>query len=187
MSHREFLSKSLLILLSMTFALNISYAQSLEQLVQDNPRQALSRVNKELANSPNDEKSLFLQARAYEKLGESKRAQELYERFIERFPERPEAYLNLANLYAKKGDTKTARKLLEQGLSSKQEYAQLFQSLKRLNSHLAQTAYQRALSKDTKPAIPNLATTSSLALSEIRIQEVEVIKEVPVEVIKEVW
>ena len=183
MSHRKFLSKSLLVLLSMMMAFNLSYAQSIEQLVQENPRQALSQIDKELTNNPNDEKALFLQALAYEKLGQSERAQAHYERFIKRFPERPEAYLNLANLHAKKGDTSTARKLLEQGLLSKQAYAKLYRSLKKLNSHLAQTAYQRALSKDKKVAIPELASSSSLALPAIRTREVEVIKEI--EVIKE--
>ena len=169
MDHRKFLSKSLLGFLSMMMAFNISYAQSLEQLVQENPRQALSRIDIELAKNQGDEKALFLQALAYEKLGESERAQAHYERFIKRFPERPGAYLNLASLHAKKGDTNTARKLLEQGISSKQEYAKLYQSLKKLNSHLAQTAYQRALSKDKKVVVPELSSTSSLTLSLIHI------------------
>ena len=112
MDHKNFLSQSVFILLLMVLATNMSFAQTLEQLVQENPRQALTQINKTLSNKPNDANALFLRARAYEQLGQDERAQAYYERFVQRYPEHPEAYLNLANLYAKKGDTQSARKVL---------------------------------------------------------------------------
>lgn len=177
------------IILTFFFAVIFSgqmFAQSLEERVKKNPRQALSDIKSLLADNPDNESTLFLQAKAYENLGEQDTAIRLYQVFISRYPESPEAYLNLANIYAKKGNTNKARQLLEQGLLSKSEYAKLYQSLKKLNSHLAQSAYQRALSKDKKLSVPALATASTLSLPEIRIREVEVIKEIPVEVVKRV-
>ena len=170
----------------LVFIAGQSIAAPLEDLVEKNPRKALLQIKEALGRNANDENALFLQARAHENLGQTEVAKRQYELFLERFPARPEAYLNLANIHSSKGDFKRARQLLEQGLLSKSEYAQLYQSLKKLNGHLAVAAYQRALSKDNAPASPALATASRLTPKEVQIREVEVIKEVPVEIIKEV-
>ena len=176
---------SLLILL--TFMLVCSAgAQSLEELVEKNPKKALSQIKRSLKDNNNPEKLLFLQARANEILGHSDDAIMQYESFILSYPDRPEAYINLANVYSQRGDLDKARELLEQGISTSSEHAKAYENLKKLNSYQAQLAYQRALSEEIVESPLSLSSIETLAISNEKIVEVEVIKEVPVEVIKEI-
>ena len=183
MGKKVYIFKTFITLCLISLLSTPSFAASLKEQVEKQPRQALPQIEKILAKDVSNEEALFFRAKAYENLGQLDAAKRFYEQFIERYPKRPEVYLNLANIYAKKGNTTKARELLEQGLLSRPEYAKIYQSLKKLNSHLAQSAYQRALSNDKKVAVPALASVSSLVERDVRIREVEVIKEVPIDVI----
>ena len=163
-------------------------ADNLEKLVTENPSNALQELNKKLETNPEDREMLFFKARAHENLDDTDSASQIYRALIKRYPDQPEPYLNLAKIYADNGSFKAAREVLEQGFNSNKVYSEMYQSVKKLNSHLASQAYLRALNKDVPNESPDLLVAKNLAFPEMIIKEVEVIKEVkvPVEVIKEV-
>ena len=86
----------------LAFLVGQATAAGLGDVVEKNPRQALVQIKSSLEKDANDQNALFLRAKAYENLGRIEVAKRQYESFIERFPTRPEAYLNLANIYSKK-------------------------------------------------------------------------------------
>ena len=167
-------------------------AQEMSQLVDTKPSVALSKVNKVLEQNPNDEESLFFRARALKNLGKVDEAKEIYQLLIERRPENPEPYVNLAAIYSSEGDTQKAQSTLIAGLTAHDGYGKLYAGLKEINGQLAAQAYLKALNKEVKHKSINLELAKSMVISKQVIKEVpvevikEVIKEVPVEVIKEV-
>ncbi|MFT7531183.1 MAG: hypothetical protein ACI9FD_002194 [Gammaproteobacteria bacterium] len=64
---------------------------------------------------------------------------------IDHFPQRPEAYNNLARLLARDGHLDQAVELLEQGLSTHKIYREIANNLTKIYSALATRAYQKAL------------------------------------------
>ena len=170
--------------------LSAAYAQPLEQLVDSKPSLAMQQLRQQLAVNPDDATALFLQARALENLGRKQQAIVQYQQLIERQPQSPEPYVNLAALYAADGKVELARQTLSDGAQAHPGFAKLFANLRHINGTLAARAYQQALNKETKPAAIKLSRTAQLSVPEreVVVKEVvrEVVKEVPVEVVREV-
>lgn len=181
------------VLLTVLLVSNV-YAESLEQLVDSRPSVALKLLRQQLETDPTDVKALFLQARVMENLGRKDQATSLYLQLIEREPQSPEPYVNLAALYASDGQIDKAKDTLNDGAQAHPGFASLFANLRQINGALAARAYKQALNKDVSKPSVSLSKVAQLSLPqrEVVVKEVpvevvkEVVKEVPVEVVKEV-
>lgn len=151
-------------------------AQPLSELVDVKPSIALSKINNILEQNPNDEEGLFFRARTLNNLGKTDQAKEIYEVLIQRQPQSPEPYLNLAAIYSEKGDIKQAQKTLIQGINAHDGYSKLYKGLKSINGQLAAQAYSQALNKQVKEQKIDLEVAKDINIPKLILhanQEVE--------------
>lgn len=112
---------------------------------------------------------LFLEARAYEAVGDISSAMSIYESLINLAPDFPGSYNNLALLYAAQGNLKHAETLILRGLATHAIYQTLYTNLNKLYVARAAAFYGRALgfeqngSSKSNSALP-LALTDSKEL-----------------------
>ena len=137
-------------------------AVQVEQLLEQNPRQALNQLNTLLSNDANDHSALFFKAVALENLGEVDQAITAYRDLIARKPDSPEPYVNLARLYTKQGKLSQAKQTLIDSFEQHEVFATAFQGLQQINAHLAAKAYQQALNKQTQLESPEIRRFTAL-------------------------
>jgi len=89
-----------------------------------------------------DRGSLFFQT------GDLTSAEQLYTDLIERFPNKPHGYNNLAALYAYQGKLEQARTLLDQAIATHPGYAVVYKNLSKIYAELARDSYGKALEID---------------------------------------
>ena len=107
---------------------------------------------------PCDPELLFLEARAYEDVGDTNNAMSIYESLINLAPDFPGSYNNLALLYAAQGNLKHAEALIFQGLATDTIYQTLYTNLNKLYVARAATFYGRALGfEQNESSEPNVA------------------------------
>ena len=94
---------------------------------------------------PCDPELLFLEARAYEAVGDTTNAISIYESLIDLAPRFPGSYNNLALIYAAKGNLKSAENIILQGLATNPIYQTLYTNLSKLYVARAAAFYGKAL------------------------------------------
>lgn len=124
----------------------VQEAQTL--MSQGNYKEALDRLDKYLAGSPQDAEARFSRGLVLVKLNRSDDAIKVFADLTRDYPQLPEPYNNLAVLYAQKGDYEKARDALEAALATHPAYATAHENLGDIYSALAGAAYNRALQLD---------------------------------------
>ena len=114
----------------------------------------------------------FANARHLWQNGKLKQAAALYESLIERFPDLPDPYNNLAVIYAAQGDYKKAQEILEQGLNTHPGYAAIYENLTAIYVEMARDSYGKALQFDDK----SHRQLKLRALAELSVKPMQVAK-----------
>lgn len=144
----------------------ITQASELQQLVQQNPQEAIKQLNSLITKDANNQNAYFLKAVALENAGQTNNAITAYQEVIKRFPENPEPYVNLARLYIAQGNLTQAKTILANSFDQNEAYAAAYQGLQQINAHLAAKVYQQALNKQTSIDQPVIKRFTALALPE---------------------
>ncbi|UUM20966.1 tetratricopeptide repeat protein [Mycoavidus sp. SF9855] len=105
----------------------------------------LHTLEQRIKNHPNDVQARFKHATMLTQLGRDREAVSAFQDLIQRYPELPEPYNNLAYLHSKHGAYEAARVALETAVSASPDYALTQQNLGALYLQLAAQAYQQAL------------------------------------------
>lgn len=105
---------------------------------------ALQRLDARIAAQPNDVQASFKRATVLARMGRDQQAIAALRQIIERHPELPEPYNNLAALYARAGRLDDARSTLEDALRAHPGFTLAYRNLGDVYLRLAQAAYQRA-------------------------------------------
>jgi tetratricopeptide (TPR) repeat protein len=124
----------------------VQEAQTL--MSQGSYKEALERLDRYLASSPQDAEARFTRGLALVKLNRADEAIKVFADLTRDYPQLPEPYNNLAVLYAQKGDYEKARDALEAALATHPAYATAHENLGDIYSALAGAAYNRALQLD---------------------------------------
>ena len=111
-------------------------------------RQALTQLESDRARLAADPEARLLRGVLLAKLGRTSEARDLYQRLILEYPDRPEAYNNLAVMHAAVGDYDTAIEILKRGLGTHPSYRTAYENLTRVYGKLAGEAYSQALGDD---------------------------------------
>jgi len=98
------------------------------------------------------------QVRKLESAGNEAVAIKRYEALIERYPQQPELYNNIAVLIAKQGKLEAAREYLEQAMHLDQVYATVYENLSAVYVEMARDSYARALQVGVAPQQVSLKT-----------------------------
>ncbi len=122
---------------------------------------AFQRVDRALANQPDNAGLRFLRGVMLSESGRTPEAIEAFERLTRDFPELPEPYNNLAVLQAARGQLDRARELLETALRNDPAYRAALENLGDVFVRLAQRAYEQASA--IAPADPALQRKLRLA------------------------
>ncbi len=123
------------------------YAQNTPPVTPD-PTQKPDSV--EDMGSPRNVQALFLRATRLAQEGRDEEALQAFQNLIERYPELPESYNNLAALYAKKGQYAQARATLETAINANPNYPLAYQNLGTVYIQLAIEAYKQAATRDKR-------------------------------------
>jgi len=125
---------------------------------------ALKRIDRFLAASPQDAEGRFSRALILVKMNKSADAIKAFTDLTRDYPQLPEPYNNLAVLYAQAGDYDKARDALEAALNTNPAYATAHENLGDIYAALAGAAYNRALALDSTNAMTRykLALLSNL-------------------------
>lgn len=116
----------------------------------------------------------FANARHLWQNGKLKEAAALYESLIERFPDLPDPYNNLAVIYAAQGDYKKAQQILEKGLNTHPGYAAIYENLTAIYVEMARDSYGKALQFDDKSHRQlKLRALAELSIKPVQIAKVE--------------
>jgi tetratricopeptide (TPR) repeat protein len=115
------------------------------QVVTSTESDELERLDHNIALQPDRVDLRFDRARVLESLDRTEEAMLEYRWLLDHYPERPEAYNNMARLLAHTGETQQAIALLEQGLATHPVYQLMFNNMRKLFDSMAQQAYQAAL------------------------------------------
>lgn len=113
--------------------------------------EALAMVDSVLTAAPDDVGALFTRGVILAEAGHREDAEDVFRRLIERHPELPEAYNNLAVLQAAAGDFDGAVSTLKEALATNASYQTAYNNLTRIFAQLASEAYSRALEVDSPP------------------------------------
>ncbi len=108
-------------------------------------KQALAVIDEALKQNPLSVQLRFQRCVAYEMMGDLPRARELYEDFIDRYPEIPEPYNNLARIYASQGDLDRAQSLVERSIALRPSFALAYDNLGQIHLAKARNAFASAL------------------------------------------
>jgi tetratricopeptide (TPR) repeat protein len=110
--------------------------------------QALERLDRHLASSPQDAEARFTRGLALVRLDRNDDAARAFADLTRDFPQLPEPYNNLAVIHAQQGDYDKAREALEDALAKHPSYAVAHENLGDIHAALAAAAYNRARSLD---------------------------------------
>jgi tetratricopeptide (TPR) repeat protein len=145
----------------------LSYGETLEQLQaraeHGEMAQVLDDIGARLTEHDNAQLR-FLQARLLADAGRRDEAIAAYRELIQRYPQLPEPYNNLAALLAKKGQLKEAKELLEKAIRTHPSYAAIYDNLSVVFVELARDSYGKALRikhSDDTLAMEQLAALTS--------------------------
>jgi tetratricopeptide (TPR) repeat protein len=155
----KILYRFLLLLLTL-FNIQFSIAtdiniDKLRTMILSSPSIALTEINLLLETNPNDHNLLFLRAVSQTKLERKKLAIETYKDLIERHPNLPEPYNNLAVLYAEQNNLAKAKEILQKALKTNSTYSIAHINLGDVYTRMASAAYRKAFELDKSPVANN--------------------------------
>jgi len=84
---------------------------------------------------------------------------EALQKLVNTYPNRPEAYNNLAVYQLASGDLEDARKILQQAIATHPSYKTVYDNLNSIYAAMAQSAYNKALDIGSGQTLPELALT----------------------------
>lgn len=122
----------------------------LNLLKQKRFQEAISEIDIALKKNPKNVQLLFAKSRALIDLGQLEKARLSLVDMIEKYPELPEPYNNLAVLYAHAGKLDLARENLEACLKLSPNYAIALQNLGDIYTKVAAQYYQKAYQSNRK-------------------------------------
>lgn len=125
------------------------YAEVNRLLRAGQSSEALSQLERYLANHPRDPQLRFLKGVIQSESGKPAEAITTFTKLTEDFPELPEPYNNLAVLYAGQSQFDKARAALEMAIRTNPSYATAHENLGDVYAKLASQAYSKALQLDT--------------------------------------
>jgi len=118
-------------------------------LKQGQRKQALTQVDKYLADKPKDAQGRFLKGLILTDLNRLNEAAAVFQKLTEDYPELPEPYNNLAVIYAQQKHYEKAKQALEMAIRTHPSYATAHENLGDIYSRLASQAYDKALQLDS--------------------------------------
>jgi len=125
----------------------------LQSLIEQGQFAAAARSGEEsLLQNPQDTRTRFLTAYAYQMSGKPDQAILLYEAVIRDNPTLPEPRNNLAMIYLARGDYDRASQLLVEAINTHSSYATAYANLSLVYRGIASEAYRRALSESSEPS-----------------------------------
>jgi tetratricopeptide (TPR) repeat protein len=114
-------------------------------------QQALTLINSLVEQGNNNPRALLLLANTRKEMGDIEQAKLDYQNLIEKYPDMPEPYNNLAIIHAEAGDTTKAIDLLLKVFETNQSYSLAYQNLRTIYNDIASEAYREALDINEKP------------------------------------
>lgn len=124
--------------------------QDIHKLLKQGQRtQALTQVDKYLANKPKDAQGRFLKGLILTDMNQLNAAAAVFQKLTEDYPELPEPYNNLAVIYAQQKHYEKAKQALEMAIRTHPSYATAHENLGDIYSRLASQAYDKALQLDS--------------------------------------
>jgi Flp pilus assembly protein TadD len=112
--------------------------------------EALKAIAVETKKNPRNVQLLFIQSRIYIERGQLENARLALMAFIDKYPDIPEPYNNLAVLYASAGKLDVARENLELCLKLSPKYAIALQNLGDIYTLTAASYYEKAYQQDRR-------------------------------------
>ena len=116
-----------------------------ELLKANEPVQALTLLDQQLAKNPKDPQLRFLQGVAQAMANKNKEAIATFTQLTEEYPNLPEPYNNLAVLYASQNQYDKARTALEMAVRLNPSYATAHENLGDIYAKLASQSYGKSL------------------------------------------
>lgn len=149
-----------LILLVILFSIKFSIAENvntdkIKSMISSSPSLALKEINRLITAQPNNHNLLFLRAVTQTRLEKKELAIETYNDLIERFPNLPEPYNNLAVLYAEQNNLSKAKEILQKALETNSTYSIAHINLGDVYTRMASEAYRLAFELDKSPVANN--------------------------------
>lgn len=114
---------------------------------------ALRETNRLIASGREEPQIVFLKGVILQQTGDSSAAVSIYQELIDKHPDYPEPYNNLALHYAQRGDFDQAIVILEKSIESHPSIAIAYQNLTAIYNRMASEAYRKALNSK-KPPVP---------------------------------
>lgn len=137
-------------------ALDAKLQQALDLAKQGNFSEAQASLEQYKSSHPKKADGQLVEGIILDMKGETAAAEAQFNNLIEQHPQQPEAYNNLAVLYAKHGRYEDAVAQLWKAFDTHSSYAQVYQNLSQVYSSMAARAYNRALSRNTEAAAPEM-------------------------------
>ncbi|MBS7350895.1 MAG: tetratricopeptide repeat protein, partial [Comamonas sp.] len=114
-------------------------------LKQNQPAQALARIDSLLTFSPKDPQLHFLKGVAQAMSDKTQEAINTFTQLTQEYPDLPEPYNNLAVLYANQNQLDKSRQALEQAIRTNPSYSTAHENLGDIYAKMASQAYNKAL------------------------------------------
>lgn len=121
--------------------------------------QALKEVDMYLLTHSQNARAMFLKGVILGRQERKKEAIVIFSELIQKHPELPEPYNNLAVLYAEQGQYEKARQTLDMAMRTHPSYSVAYENLGGVYAKMASDAYDKALQVERGPAhpLPHLA------------------------------
>jgi len=117
-------------------------------LINEKPFIALEKIKKRLRASPDEPRLLFYKGVTETKLNQMDNAINTYNYLINKHPNLPEPYNNLAVIYAEKEELELAKKTLEKAIKTNSSYSVAHVNLGDIYTRMATNAYNIAFEID---------------------------------------
>lgn len=128
---------------------------NIKSMVLASPLRALAEIDILLKTNASSQDLLFLKAITQTRLEKKDLAIETYKILIEKFPNLPEPYNNLAVLYAEQNKLIKAKDILQKALKTNNSYSVAHINLGDVYTRMASDAYRKAFELDKSPVADN--------------------------------
>jgi len=138
--------------------------ESILTLINERPFVALEKIKKRLRSSPGEPRLLFYKGVTEAKVNQIDEAINTYIDLINRHPNLPEPYNNLAVIYAERQELDLAKETLEKAIKTNSSYSVAHVNLGDIYTQMATNAYNMAfeIDKDNKIAKNKLKLITEL-------------------------
>lgn len=153
--------------------------KSILTLINEKPFIALEKIKKGLRSSPDEPRLLFYKGVTEAKLNLIDDAINTYNDLINRHPNLPEPYNNLAVIYAERQELDLAKEILEKAIKTNSSYSVAHVNLGDIYTQMATNAYNMAfeIDKDNKIAKNKLKLITELFNYKPNIKEKSIVIE----------